>query len=357
MDGGRRTAVQVGIFRNWFGDQVVPSSEPHQHVNPQRHERLQPVRHRRRLDRQQIGRQLAGEFGRGIQRGARIALEHRGVHHEVQVVRPVQRVEVQRPFAVDETPIHLYRSQIRHHRIAVIAAQHVDVAGHVLQVARVGHQIPQQVRGGQRVLRTGRHLHGVQVEVQDAGVCPAGGGGKRLVENPLGLHHPRAGRRLAGSGVPQRPCGQVDQRVGGQRLHVDVVGISLGQRRHRVGVGGAAGLQGVGVVRVVSGESGLQRLDQPLFDRRRPTSGRQAQFHPRAGQRGRQVDGVERLPCLVVVRSDAYATPHRAIARSGSSSNARSKQRIASSWLNAYDQISPRSHHTCACDDGVSIGR
>ena len=121
--------------------------------------------------------------------------------------------------------------------------------------------------------------------------APAGRGGQRIVEDPLGLHHPRAGRRLAGSGVPQRPCRHVDQRVGGQRLHVDVVGIRLGQRRHRVGVGGAAGLQGVGVIRVVSGEAGLQRLDQSLFDRRRATRGRQAQFHPRAGQRSRRSTG------------------------------------------------------------------
>ena len=37
----------------------------------------------------------------------------------------------------------------------------------------------------------------------------------------------------------------------------------------------------------------------------------------------------------VVFGPIAYAMPHRAIARSRSSSRARSKQRIASSWLNA----------------------
>ena len=34
-----------------------------------------------------------------------------------------------------------------------------------------------------------------------------------------------------------------------------------------------------------------------------------------------------------------------------------SKQRIASSWLNAYAQINPRSTQTCACGDGVSVDR
>ena len=220
----------------------------------------------------------------------------------MQVVRAVQRVEVQRTFALDESPIRLNRRQIGHHRVAVVAAQHIDVAGHVLQMTGVGHQTAEQVGGGQRVLRGFRHLHGVQVQMQGTGVLAAGRGGQRIVEDPLGLHDPRALCGFTGSGVPQRPCREVDQRVGGQRLHVDVVGVGLGQRRHRVGVGGVAGLQGVGVVRVVGGEAGLQRLDQAAFDRRGATLGGQAQFHPGAGQRGGQVDGVERLPGLVVVR-------------------------------------------------------
>ena len=160
-----------------------------------------------------------------------LPLEHRGVDHEVQVVRAVQRVEVQRPFAFDEPSISLHRRQIRHHRVAVVTAQHVDMGGHVLQVAGIGHQAAQQVGRGQRVLRGGRHLHGVQIQVQDAGMLPSGGRGQRIVQDPLGLDHPRARRRFAGAGVPQRPRGDVEQCVGGQGLHVDVVGIRLGQLR------------------------------------------------------------------------------------------------------------------------------
>ncbi len=94
-----------------LGDQLVPPAEPDQHVNSQRHERFQPVRHRRRLDGQQLGGELAGEFVGGLERGPRIALEHRRIHHEVQVVRAVQRIEVQRALPFDEPPIHLHRSQ------------------------------------------------------------------------------------------------------------------------------------------------------------------------------------------------------------------------------------------------------
>ena len=70
----------------------------------------------------------------------------------MQIVRAVERVEVQRPLPLDEPAISLHRNLIRHDRAAVVAAQHVDVAGHVLQVARVGHQAAQQIGGGQRVL-------------------------------------------------------------------------------------------------------------------------------------------------------------------------------------------------------------
>ena len=190
--------------------------------------------------------------------GARIAFEHRGVHHEVQVVRPVQRVEVQRALAFDETPIHLYR---RSDSTPPSRGSHRTARRCGWACAAGG---PRRAPGSRSRSAAGsascglrRHLHRVQVEVQDAGMFATGGGGQRVVEDPLGLHHPRAGRGLAGSGVPQRPCGHVDQRVGGQRLHVDVVGIGLGQRRHRVGVGGVSGLQRVGVVRVVGGEAGL----------------------------------------------------------------------------------------------------
>ena len=88
----------------------------------------------------------------------------------MQVVCAVERIEVQRALAFDEPAVGLHGSQVRHDRAAVVTAQHVDVAGHVLQVAGVGHQAAQQVGRGQRVFGVRRHLHGVQVEVQHAGM-------------------------------------------------------------------------------------------------------------------------------------------------------------------------------------------
>ena len=205
VDGRGGGAVQLGVVGQRLGDQLVPPAEPDQHVHPQGHERLQPVGHRRRLDREQLGRELRREFVGGLQRRRVLALEHRRVDDEVQVVRPVQRVEVQRTRAVDEPPICLHRSVIGHDRAAVVTAQHVDVAGHVLQVAGVGHQAAQQVGRGQGVLGVRRHLHGVQVEVQHAGMAPARLGGERVVEDPLGLERRASPARARRSWCPTTP--------------------------------------------------------------------------------------------------------------------------------------------------------
>src|SRR5262245_22212439 len=49
--------------------------------------------------------------------------------------------------------------------------------------------------------------------------------------------------------------------------------------------------------------------------------------------------------------------PQYAIAHSGSAFAARSKQRIASSWLKPNDNARPRSNQTCASLEGVVILR
>jgi hypothetical protein len=60
------------------------------------------------------------------------------------------------------------------------------------------------------------------------------------------------------------------------------------------------------------GEAGLQGLDESPFQRRRPAVGGQSEFHSGPGQRRGQVDGVEGLPRLVVVRADGVGdTPPR----------------------------------------------
>ena len=195
-------------------------------------------------------------------------------------------------------------------------------------------------------------------KVQHAGVLRPARRRERVVENPLGLDDARPRRRLAGRGVPQRPGGDVQQRVGGQRLHVEVVGVRRGQGDHRVGVGGVTGGQG-------SASSGSSReAGRSASIRSRSTRRRSGRALARRTRRARgrasdaaQVDRVERVPRLVVVRPDRVgdAPAREREVRVGAS--ARSKQRIASSWLKAYAQTSPRSNQACASTESVSTGR
>jgi hypothetical protein len=67
VDGCRRAAVQVGVLGQRLRDQLVPPAESHQHVNSQRHERFQPVRHRRGLDGEQLGGELRGQLVGSLQ--------------------------------------------------------------------------------------------------------------------------------------------------------------------------------------------------------------------------------------------------------------------------------------------------
>ena len=148
VDGGGCGAVQLRVRGRSGGDQVLPAAEPDQDVDPQRDERLEPVGHRRRLDGEQLGGQLTGEFVGSLHRHRRVSLEHRRIHDEVQVVRPVQRIEVQRTGSFDEPAVGAHRRQVGHHRVPVIAAQHVDVTGHVGEMSGIGHQPAQQIGCG-----------------------------------------------------------------------------------------------------------------------------------------------------------------------------------------------------------------
>ena len=86
------------------------------------------------------------------------AEEHRGVDDEVQVMRAIERVEVERALALHESSICLHRSAIRDDGRLIISTQHVDVTRHVLQVAGIGDQSAQQVSGANGCLRPVGHL-------------------------------------------------------------------------------------------------------------------------------------------------------------------------------------------------------
>ena len=228
VDGRRGAAVQLAVVRQRFGDQLVPAAEPDQHVHPQRHERLQPVGHRRRLDGQQLRRELAGEFVGGLQ--ARSATD--------------PRTSPSRRRSADRARGRASRSSaaLRARRTADRPAPQPDSprpnCGSHRTARRCGWACaaddPRRAPGRAAGRRRAARPRGAPTSPSCAGrgAAPRDAPDRRRWPAPASrirlastTREPGAGSPVRG--VPQRPCGHVDQRVGGQRLHVDVVGVGL----------------------------------------------------------------------------------------------------------------------------------
>ena len=179
------------------------------------------------------------------------------------------------------------------------------------QVPGVGEQVDQRVAGLEGPLGVRRHLHEVDVHVQQPGMLvgalgvevPEGG-----FEDLGGLDGAGARGRLAGDQVPQRPGGAVHDSLGEQGADVEVVGMGLVDGPHGVGVGVVPGAEVVGVGGLVeAGRVALgHRRDQGLLDGGGPGCGAGGCGGGGLGQLKRlaQVVLVEVLPGLVVVRAD-----------------------------------------------------
>ena len=279
----------VGVGGQRLGDQLVPPAEPHQHVDPQRHERFQPVRHRRGFDGQQLGGQLPGEFVGGLQRDRRTALRTsrsrprsagraRGTASRSSAALPARRTG-DRLAPQPDSPSPSCGSRRTARRCGWACAARWPASGTRSRSRSAAGSASCGVADISMVCRYRCRTMGCS---RPAGVASG------VVEDPLGLDDPRARRRLAGRGVPQRPRGDVEQRVGGQGLDVDVVGIGLGQRCHGLGVVDVAGVERVGVVRVLGGEAGRQRVDQPAsVADARPLAARPSSIRARASDAAR----------------------------------------------------------------------
>ncbi len=119
-----------------------------------------------------------------------------------------------------------------------MAAQHVDMGRHVDQVARIGHQIAQPVAGPERALRERRHLHQVNVEMQQAGMVPRG---REILERAFENLDRLGGAGILGDAasaeIPHLPRRLVHDRVGEDRADVEIVTPGLEHRAHRLGEG------------------------------------------------------------------------------------------------------------------------
>src|SRR5690606_30968380 len=227
--------------------------------------------------------------------------EHRAVDREVDVVGPVEGVEVHGARAGQILLVRGGGEDVVRHDAPVVAAQHLEVGRHVEQVPGVGYGAAQPVGDGEGRFGGRRHLHQVDVQVDDAGVVRAGVGGEGRVEDGLGLQGAGALGGVSGAQVPQLPGGEVHLGVGAQRGDVRVVGgepvhlphaVRVGLVRHRaVGDG------------PVPGVAGAQGADQGLFDGGDAGGGRVGPLDGlvRAFDGAGEVVAVEGVPRLVVV--------------------------------------------------------
>ncbi len=116
-----------------------------------------------------------------------------------------------------------------------MAGEHVDMRRHVDQVAGIGHQRAQGVGGLQRPFRERRHLHQVDIEVEDARVAHGGGVERqRLLQHGLGLLGGGALRRSAGLQVPHLPRRAVQKRLGEDGAHVEAPAVCAESAAHGV---------------------------------------------------------------------------------------------------------------------------
>ena len=278
-------------------------AEAHEHVQAHRDEALEPVGHRRHLDAKELLAEHRLERAGRLERDLPLGAEHRAVDAEVVVVRAVELIEADVAGVRGVAVVGGDRRVVVGHYAGVVAAEHVDVCRHVQQVPGVGDQRAQHVGRAQRLFGVGGHLHQVDVEVQQAGVGHTAGEVERPLEHSLDLQCARARRRLAGRDVPQLPGGEVHHRVGVERGDVEVVGVARVDAGHRVGVGELARREVLD--RLGPREPLRQRVDQVALDVGRARCGlaRGGDGSVRTAQRRVQVDGVEGVPVLVVVRA------------------------------------------------------
>jgi hypothetical protein len=187
--------------------------------------------------------------------------------------------------------------------VTIVAAQHVDMGRHVHEMAGIRHEVAQPVAGAQRALRERRHLHQVDIEVQQAGMVPARGdvaeGALQHLDRLLGAG---AGRRLAGLEVPHQPGRLVHDRLGEHRAQVEIVRMGMEQLAHLDGEGLVPG--GLVLDRLALRVARRQRSDQRLFDRRGVGRGGQCALHGvvRGFERALLAGRIVAVPRKIVVR-------------------------------------------------------
>ncbi len=147
MDQSRRDAEEFLILRQRRVENLLPLAEADVDVHVHRHERFEPVRHRRGFDPQQLCRNRRDQFVRRADRFLIVAEKHRAVELEMVIVGTIGRVEVERALAFEVLAVGHDGVGVVGHDIVILAAEHVDMGRHMLQMPGIRDQPAQPVAG------------------------------------------------------------------------------------------------------------------------------------------------------------------------------------------------------------------
>ena len=281
-------------------EDVSPHAEADVDVRRRGDEGLEDVRIR--------ANHLVGHFpaqaNHSIDRRSLLAEEHRAVEREMQVVNAVERVEVRRARVGLEPVVDVGRGQVSIKDVLVVSAEYVDVRGHVHEMAGIRHEVLEPVAVTEGAFGVRRHLHQVDVHVQQARMIP---GARGLFKGALKDSHSLGGRgirvRYALVKIPELPRRPVHHGLGIETGDVEVVGVCLVDRLHR---GSEAVVEGLIVFdRGVGGIARCQYLNESTLCRRR---GLERKTRPEGLMRAFECRalllGGEHLPRLVIVWAD-----------------------------------------------------
>ena len=209
-----------------------------------------------------------------------LAEEHGRIHEQVKVVAASGGVEVPvtgifQIFVVGRDRAFALRDGLR-----IVAAEHIDMRRHVLQMARIGGVTAQHVGRLQGALRKRRHFQGVDIHVRNARMYRAA-----LPDpvHPAFQHWHRLQRARIRVGLP---CLQVPEpagRAGDRGLDIEggdvwVVRMRPAGFAHRIGIVPVPGVQDLTVPLVAVPVAPRQGLDERPFGRRRTPGKRQRGF-------------------------------------------------------------------------------
>ena len=222
------------------------------------------------LGNERIARHGADPSGRLIGLAV-LAEKHRRIHEQMEIVAAGGGVEVLVAGIVEIFIVRHDRSFALRDGLRIVAAEHVDMRRHVLEMAGVRRVAAQHVRSLESTLGSGRHLEGMDVHVEQPGVDGA------LALDPV---HPDvqgpqdlggAGMRIGLSG---REIPELTRCAGHRGLDMKgdddgVILVSEVNVTHRIGIVAVPGVQDVVIPFVGVSVSLGECLDEGLFGQRR----------------------------------------------------------------------------------------